>query len=442
MQTLQQLLSGQLAGATRLRLSENLTHFPEAVFSLADTLEILDLSQNQLTHLPADFGRLTKLKIVFFSDNLFTEFPEVLSQCKDLDIIGFKANQIEKISETAIPHNTRWLILTNNKIQKLPASIGHFHRMQKLMLAGNRLTELPDELANCKNLGLLRISANRIKILPDWLWTLPKLSWLAFAANPCQQKGATDAGELPSIPWSELDLLHQLGEGASGVISKAYWRPVAAHFAPHEVAVKVFKGEVTSDGLPADEMEACTAAGNHPNLVTLLGKIDGHPISKQGLVLELIPTGYTNLGGPPSFASCTRDVFAEGTSFTLQAIFKIAEGIASAAAHLHSKGIMHGDLYAHNILVDKDAHPLFGDFGAATMYDKSDTILASALERLEIRAFGCLLDDLLQHANAKARRADAFEELKKLQEDCWKEVSERPDFYQVLAMLTKIKQRI
>jgi hypothetical protein len=442
MQTLQQLLSGDLVGSTRLKISCRLTQFPQEIFTLADTLEILDLSQNQLTHLPNDFGRLSKLKIVFFSDNLFTEFPEVLSQCPHLEMIGFKANQITTISETALPHTTRWLILTNNRLKKLPASVGKCHRMQKLMLAGNQLTELPDELANCKNLGLLRISANNIKSLPGWLCTLPKLSWLAYSGNPAQQKPAVETNTLPFIPWNQLDLVHQLGEGASGIISKALWRKPDEHFAPHEVAVKVFKGEVTSDGLPADEMEACAIAEDHPNLIKVLGKITGHPVSKQGLVLELIPQGYTNLGGPPSFASCTRDVFAEGTSFSLKAIIEIAGGIASAAAHLHAHGIMHGDLYAHNILINEKAHPLFGDFGAATLYNRSDKDLSAKLEALEVLAFGCLLDDLLQHADKKALKKEAYEAIIQLREQCLAPgVSERPDFKQILSTLTGIKEQ-
>ena len=423
-------------GSTRLRLSEGLTHFPEEIFSLADTLEILDLSQNQLSALPDDFGRLINLKIAFFSDNLFTAFPEVLSQCPHLEMIGFKANQIATLSETALPPLTRWLILTNNQLQALPRSIGTCHQMQKLMLAGNLLTSLPDELANCHNLGLLRISANKIESLPDWLWQMPKLSWLALSGNPGHVKPQTAVENLPFIPWAELDLVHQLGEGASGIISKAVWKNAATHFAPKEVAVKVFKGEVTSDGWPADEMEACAAAGQHPNLVKVLGKITGHPICKQGLVLELIPPDYTNLGGSPSFTTCTRDVFAEGTAFSLAAITNIVTGIASVAAQLHAKGILHGDLYAHNTLIDKNANPLFGDFGAATLYNRQDEMLAPILERLEVSAFGCLLDDLLQQADAVAKQQKGFNELQKLRDACMTPVVLlRPLFEEILSEL-------
>lgn len=62
MQTLAQLRSGELQGITRLTLAESLTVFPEEIFNLADTLEILDLSNNCLSSLPEDISRLTKLK--------------------------------------------------------------------------------------------------------------------------------------------------------------------------------------------------------------------------------------------------------------------------------------------------------------------------------------------------------------------------------------------
>ena len=72
MQTLEQLESGQLAGCRELRLSCGLTEFPRAILDLADTLELLDLSGNHLSELPADFAGLHQLRVLFASDNAFT----------------------------------------------------------------------------------------------------------------------------------------------------------------------------------------------------------------------------------------------------------------------------------------------------------------------------------------------------------------------------------
>jgi hypothetical protein len=387
MQTLQQLRNGEYQGATSLKLSEGLATFPREIFDLADILELLDLARNKLSSLPDDFGRLKKLKVLFCSDNLFTVMPEVLADCPELDMVGFKSNLIETIPARALNPNIRWLILTNNRITQIPVSIGNCHRMQKLMLAGNRLTDLPVELSNCRNLSLLRISANRLSKLPGWLLAMPKLSWLAFSGNLFSKKPKAQPIQL--IRWDELRMSQQLGEGASGIISKAM------HNGSKEVAVKVFKGAVTSDGLPEDEMHAYILAGRHPGLVELAGQISAHPEDKKGLVMELIPESFFNLGLTPSFESCTRDVFAPGLTLSSTQVVRIAGTIASLAAQLHSKGIMHSDLYAHNTLIDDEGNTLFGDFGAACFYDADDTDIADALERIEVSAFGYLLDDLI-----------------------------------------------
>lgn len=430
MHTLEQLQSGSLIGTQHLKLACGLTEFPKEIYALADTLELLDLSGNQLFELPDDMFRFKKLKIAFFSDNLFTEFPKSLGPCPELEMIGFKANQILNIAEGALPAKTRWLILTNNQIKTLPRSIGSCIRMQKLMLAGNQLESLPEEMAHCVNIELLRISANRFQSLPDWLLDLPKLSWLAYAGNVAF-KHLEPQGPLAEIAWSDLLLADLLGEGASGHIYKGTWLSQSK-----EVAIKVFKGEVTSDGLPHDEMNACMAAGTHPNLVQVLGKIVLHPDQKQGLVLGLIPPTFKNLGGPPNFVSCTRDNYPQGTLFTSAQALQVAKDSASVLAHLHDKGIMHGDFYAHNILVDPAYNALIGDFGAGTLFDKSQIKLAKAFEKLEVRAYGCLLDDLVQHLDPTEQNSAAFKTLLRLRDKCMDhKPGLRPSFLEILLAL-------
>ena len=183
MHTLEQLRAGELCGARHLKLSENLTEFPSEILSLKETLEVLDLTGNQLNSLPDELAGFGKLRIIFCSENRFTELPEVLGRCPALTMVGFKANQIVTVSARALPAGLRWLILTDNAIERLPDELGQCDALQKLMLAGNRLRELPASLANCRNLELLRIAANRIERFPEWLLSLPRLSWLAPLAK-------------------------------------------------------------------------------------------------------------------------------------------------------------------------------------------------------------------------------------------------------------------
>ena len=388
LEVLSQLRAGQLKASQKITIAADLTEFPLEILELAPTLEVLDLSNNRLRSLPDDFDRLQNLKILFLSQNEFDHLPEVLGRCSQLSMVGFKANRIRVVSGKSLPPLLRWLILTDNAIEELPLEIGQLKSLQKLMLAGNQLKVLPDEMINCINLELIRLAANQLNALPEWLLTLPKLSWLAFGGNLGQSFKLQNPID---IQWQDLTLGDRLGEGASGIIHSAVWQNEDSLL---DVAVKIFKGAVTSDGLPEGEMQACLAACSHENLVGVLGQIANHPSGQRGLVLPLLDKDFEILGGPPNFESCTRDTFESHRTFTPSLILKIAQGIASAAAHLHNRGISHGDLYAHNILVDRSGKPILSDFGAASFYEPR-SVLGLKLEQLEVRAFGCLLEDLL-----------------------------------------------
>ncbi len=438
MQTLDDLRTGKLKGATRVALAAGLTQFPDEILDLAETLEILDLSGNALSTLPEDFTRLHRLRVLFMSNNQFERMPEVLGSCPNLSMVGFRANGMRELPAASLPPKLRWLILTDNALESLPAELGKRLALQKLMVAGNRLSTLPKELSACDNLQLLRIAANRFEGLPEWLLSLPRLSWLSYSGNPlCEALEAQALAQtpVPPVSWSALKLGPKLGEGASGVIYRAGLDSAAAGVvgvSEPEVAVKLFKGTLTSDGLPQSEMAACISAGAHPNLIQVLGKLSGHPLGTEGLVMSLVDPAYKNLAGPPSFETCTRDVYADDLRFSVQDVLKIAKGVAGLAAQLHARGLMHGDLYAHNTLLGPDGHALMGDFGAASFVDVGDRKTAEALERLEVRAFGCLLEELLERVEGGSAEVTAMarvERLTALKDRCMQPTTvDRPDF--------------
>ncbi|EPE06949.1 serine threonine protein kinase [Ophiostoma piceae UAMH 11346] len=470
----------QNTGLVKLKLTEHLDTFPCEIldngrYGVANTLEILDLSGTGISSLPEDFGsRLPRLKIAFFSNCNFKEFPRVLAECPRLEMVAFRSNGMtgwandknggdDPESDFPFPPRLRWLILTENNLQSIPSSIGGCTRLEKCMLAGNGLADLPDALSKCRDLTLLRLAANKLKALPPWLPSMPKLAFLSFAGNPCAGQGVGEesaeratpsfrTSPLPYVDWDRIEFHQVLGEGASGIISKGTIRSEAAadnttgpsaggdeltttNTYRDPVAIKIFRGALTSDGTPYDEMAACLAAGQHDNLVRVHGQIrwnngigeDGpyerieeHLTSKAfkgGLIMELIPPRYRVLGLPPSFDTCTRDCFNKdgqnANKLSEKGVIKILVGVASAAAHLHGLGIAHGDLYAHNILVSdggkdtsgqyEEAHAILSDFGAATMYESiTDVPSTPDLEKLEVLAFGYLVDDLLGLMEAPA----------------------------------------
>ncbi len=394
MHTLEQLRSGALHGLRRLDLAADLTEFPREIFTLADSLEILNLSGNQLSSLPADLPRLRQLKVIFCSNNRFTELPAVLGQCPALEMVGFKSNQIRVVPAAALPARLRWLILTDNQIGELPAALGQCTRLQKLMLAGNHLQHLPASLAQCQQLELLRIAANDFHSLPACLWDFPALAWLAFAGNPfsAELEAAALQRSVPEVVWPALQLGERLGEGTSGQIFAASWQGQAT-------AVKCFKAGLGSDGWTESELAANLAAPPHPNLIRLLARVQDAPAGQAALLFDRIGAEFSVMAGPPSLESCTRDVYPADLRFTRAQAEAIYGGIASAVNAMNAAGLIHGDVYAHNLLWYGE-HSYLGDLGAASLFDPADQPLARRLQVIEARALAHLRAELFSRVSA------------------------------------------
>ena len=431
-ETLLKLTRGDLAGATTLRLP-GLRELPREIFGLAETLEVLDIGDGALTALPADFGRLHKLRILFCSGNRFEILPPALGNCAALSQVGFRCCGLREIPGEALPPRLRWLTLTDNRIERLPDNLGDKPCLQKAMFSGNRLASLPSSLARAGRLELIRLGSNRLDHLPCWLAELPALAWASWSGNLLDN--APEATKPPprSIPWREIEPGAPIGAGASGRVYRARWRDTRGdRLLP--VAVKLFRGTMTSDGLPESEIDACLAAGAHPNLIGAYGRIDDHPAGDAALVTPLSPEGWRALAGPPDAESCSRDVYAPDFRLTLASALRLACGIADAVAHLHARGLSHGDLYAHNIIWDGDSGAAtLTDFGAASALPTGTN--GDAWRRIETRAFGLLFEELLD----RCAPWEASARLRELATVCTQpHVAARPTMVEVSAALTQL----
>lgn len=408
------------------------SHFPPEIFDYAEQIKILDIPGGTLRSLPDDLPQLEKLKVIFLSNNLFTEVPEVFAACKELSLVGMKSCRITRCSEYALPPKLRWLILTDNLLKELPASLGNLSELQKVALAGNQLSTLPDSMTKCSKLQLLRLSANNFQETPPfWLFQLPSLAWYTDAGNPFCEKLVP--GELPqSFERNQISYLDQIGRSPS---SDVYRARLEGH--DELIAIKDYKGKMTSDGYIVDDLRASLSAGQHKNIITALGQIaPSQENPKASLLFQLIPEHYKSLGQPPSLETCTRDTFPENTSFSESFILSILKNIASAMSHLHKKGISHGDLYAHNILADVKGHCFLGDFGAASFYEPA---VSSPREQIEVRAFAYLIDDLIEHRAIDFNR-DILGSLSSLSAHC-KNISgsNRPSFHRLFKDMEELR---
>ena len=110
--------------------------------------------------------------------------------------------------------------------------------------------------------------------------------------------------------------------------------------------------------------------------------------------------------------------------------------MANAAVHMHERNIMHGDFYAHNIMIDENHNSILGDFGGASYYEPKDLETHNALEQLEVRAFGCLIEELLDLSKDDNEDKEIREILLSLQILCFNEVpNKRPLFKKIFEQL-------
>lgn len=95
--------------------------------------------------------------------------------------------------------------------------------------------------------------------------------------------------------------------------------------------------------------------------------------------------------------------------------------------------------YAHNIMIDENGNSILGDFGGASYYEKEDKKIGTGLEQLEVRAFGCLIEELLYLSKEDNYHKNIKESLFQLQILCINENSkERPLFKEVIEKLNTL----
>ena len=278
------------------------------------------------------------------------------------------------------------------------------------------MLELPASIVDCQNLEMLRLADNQISCFPEGLLTLPKLSWLALAGNPLVTPASAQAAPAWISPRN-LELGAKLGQGGGGAVHRALWqREEGARTLA--VAVKRFHdARAVSDGHPMHEINV-GAAITHENMIRVLGETDGgvaldekstpqtnevetlKPTGnvRPALVLELLEGEWSELGGLPSYETCTRDTYSpeQAALFRPRVVLSALQGVARACEHLHMHQMTHGDVYAHNTMVEvATGSPKLGDYGAAYSYAPLSSA-APLLERIEVRAYGSMVEEMAE----------------------------------------------
>uniref|UniRef100_A0A8C7L115 PH domain leucine-rich repeat-containing protein phosphatase 2 n=1 Tax=Oncorhynchus kisutch TaxID=8019 RepID=A0A8C7L115_ONCKI len=170
-----------LAGNNRLqRLPDLLDHIP---------LEVLDLQHNKLGELPESlFYKALNLKYLNVSANALETIPpssqseESLSTLQELYLTGNKLN--ENCAALLVGHqNLRVLHMAYNQLLSFPASkLSKLELLEELNLSGNKLKTIPSTVSSCKRLHTLIAHSNHISVFPEIL-NLPEIKLVDLSCN-------------------------------------------------------------------------------------------------------------------------------------------------------------------------------------------------------------------------------------------------------------------
>lgn len=76
------------------------------------------------------------------------------------------------------------LSVLDNKLEEIPAEIGHLTKLIEINLASNKLSSLPHQLYQCKHLTKIHVARNKLTSLPEVTSDLSLLIF-SFCTQQC-----------------------------------------------------------------------------------------------------------------------------------------------------------------------------------------------------------------------------------------------------------------
>ncbi|XP_049795104.1 leucine-rich repeat-containing protein 58 [Schistocerca nitens] len=171
----------------------NITHLPEALTECRLTSLIARNNMLENDSFPKSFGALTSLKELNLSGNSLTSFPQQILDLTALKYLYLGSNSITNIPKDVWKlQSLQYLYMGGNKLQEVPASVGKLKNLQALVLCDNLLESLPAAIANLKFLKSLLLHKNRLTVLPPEIVGLNSLAELSLRDNPLVVRFATN----------------------------------------------------------------------------------------------------------------------------------------------------------------------------------------------------------------------------------------------------------
>ena len=162
---------GDLSNLYALHCNKNkITALPNELCKLTEFYEDLDLSENQLTALPVEFGNLIQVANLFLSNNCLTALPITFANLQDLNDLDLASNRLDRFPPEICSLTLHTLDLSNNQISELPNEIVKLTTLKDFDLSNNQIWTFPEGFVNLYiQLDRFRINGNSLIAISDEL---------------------------------------------------------------------------------------------------------------------------------------------------------------------------------------------------------------------------------------------------------------------------------
>lgn len=173
---------------------------------------------------------------------------------------------------------------------------------------------------------------------------------------PLSEDEAHSPTEQPTRTIGRFQILEKLGQGAVGVVYRAY-DPTLERVVALKVPLAGAEDDEANERFLREGRSA--AALRHNNIVS---------------VFEIGQAEGTNYIAAEFVEGQTLSEYAKEGQVSFQAAAWIVREIAGAVAYAHEQGVIHRDIKPQNILVDSLGRPKLADFGLAKRIDRDATV--------------------------------------------------------------------
>ncbi|CAN0069149.1 unnamed protein product, partial [Ectocarpus sp. 8 AP-2014] len=143
--------------------------------------------------------------------NRLSAVPPELFSLESLSLLDLTGNAIRELPEEGLGAAValKGLLLSGNRLSRLPSSVGSLHGLETLELSDNTIRSLPESIDGLKRLATLTVSNNGLASLPESVGGLRSVKMLDLSRNGIEtvpKDGLARLGALTSLDLRENKL--------------------------------------------------------------------------------------------------------------------------------------------------------------------------------------------------------------------------------------------